>query len=34
MLNPASERYVGIAYSGAETPKSSLKGHVFTKPTI
>jgi hypothetical protein len=26
MVNPAFERYVGIDYSGAETPKSSLKG--------
>jgi len=25
-LNPAFERYVGLDYSGAETPKSSLKG--------
>jgi len=26
MLNPAFERYIGIDHSGAETPKSSLKG--------
>jgi hypothetical protein len=26
MVNPAFERYIGIDYSGAETPKSSLKG--------
>jgi len=26
MLNAAFERYIGIDYSGAETPKSSLKG--------
>ncbi len=25
-MNPAFERYIGIAYSGAETPRSSLKG--------
>jgi hypothetical protein len=25
-MNPAFERYVGIDYSGAQTPKSSLKG--------
>jgi hypothetical protein len=25
-MNPAFERYIGIDYSGAETPKSSLKG--------
>jgi hypothetical protein len=26
MVNPAFERYIGIDYSGAQTPKSSLKG--------
>jgi hypothetical protein len=26
MVNPAFERYIGIDYSGAETPKSSLNG--------
>jgi hypothetical protein len=25
-MNPAFERYIGIDYSGAQTPKSSLKG--------
>jgi hypothetical protein len=25
-MNPAFERYIGIDYSGAETPTSSLKG--------
>jgi hypothetical protein len=25
-MNPAFKRYIGIDYSGAETPKSSLKG--------
>lgn len=25
-MNPAFERYTGIDYSGAATPKSSLKG--------
>ncbi len=25
-MNPAFERYVGIDYSGAQTPTSSLKG--------
>jgi hypothetical protein len=25
-MNPAFERYIGIDYSGAETPKSSLPG--------
>ena len=26
VMDPSFERYVGIDYSGAETPKSSLKG--------
>src|ERR1700687_547492 len=26
MVNPAFARYIGIDYSGAQTPKSSLKG--------
>jgi hypothetical protein len=25
-MNPAFERYIGIDYSGAQTPSSSLKG--------
>jgi hypothetical protein len=25
-MSPAFERYIGIDYSGAQTPKSSLKG--------
>jgi hypothetical protein len=25
-MNPTFERYIGIDYSGAETPESSLKG--------
>jgi len=25
-MNPAFERHIGIVYSGAETPSSSLKG--------
>lgn len=26
VMNPAFERYIGIDYSGAQTPSSSLKG--------
>jgi hypothetical protein len=26
LMNPAFARYIGIDYSGAQTPKSSLKG--------
>jgi hypothetical protein len=28
-MSPAFERYIGIDYSGAQTPMSSLKGAVY-----
>jgi len=32
-MNPAFDRYIGIDYSGAATPTSSLKGLRVYSPT-